>query len=69
MARVDDGRAKEAQQWLETVLGVSLPDFFENIRDGVYLCDAVNKIKPGTCKLCIYVSIPVSLYLYMYIRI
>jgi hypothetical protein len=46
----DQQRAGEAQRWVETVLGRKFNDFFEEIRDGVALCELLNKIAPGTCK-------------------
>jgi hypothetical protein len=46
----DKTRAQEAQRWVEQVLGRNFNDFFEEIRDGVVLCDLLNKIAPGTCK-------------------
>jgi len=46
----DQKRANEAQGWVESVLGVKLNNFFDDLRDGVVLCDLLNKIQPGTCK-------------------
>jgi len=46
----DPNRAKEAQEWVEKVIGKKFGNFFEEIRDGVALCELVNKIKPGTCQ-------------------
>eukprot|EP01084_Bolivina_argentea_P140428 246859_1 len=40
----------EVKGWMETVMGKSYDDFFEDIRDGVEICELLNKIKPGTCK-------------------
>jgi F-box protein 20 len=48
---IDQKRAAEAQGWLEAVLGQKIQgDFFEAIKDGVLLCEACNKIAPGSCK-------------------
>eukprot|EP01083_Nonionella_stella_P111731 327949_1 len=38
------------QTWMEQMLGKQYNDFWEEIRDGVELCQLLNKIKPGTCK-------------------
>jgi len=44
---LDDDQVAEVKDWMETVMGESYPDFFEDIRDGVELCKLLNKIKPG----------------------
>ena len=38
------------QSWMEEILDKKYNDFWEEIRDGVELCELLNKIKPGTCK-------------------
>jgi len=43
---LDDDQVAEVKDWMETVMGESYPDFFEDIRDGVELCKLLNKIKP-----------------------
>jgi hypothetical protein len=45
----DDNRASEAQKWIETIMGIKFNDFFEEIKDGVILCELCNTIKPGSC--------------------
>ncbi|CAG0900529.1 unnamed protein product, partial [Darwinula stevensoni] len=41
---------KQAQAWIETVLGEKFPpghSYEDSIRDGVVLCKLMNKLKPG----------------------
>lgn len=41
---------KEAQEWIEAVLGAKFPpgELYEDvIRDGTVLCQLMNKLKPG----------------------
>ena len=47
--RFDPQRAKEAQQFIEQVLGESFPssDFQESLKSGVVLCNFLNKLQPG----------------------
>ncbi|XP_047989323.1 muscle-specific protein 20 [Leguminivora glycinivorella] len=47
----DPEREKEAQAWIETVLGAKFPptDAFEDVlKDGTVLCQVINKLKPGS---------------------
>merc|ERR1712083_991379 len=44
---VDGNQVAEVKQWMETIMGETYTDFFEDIRDGVELCKLLNKIKPG----------------------
>lgn len=42
---------QEAQQWIETILGRKFPagvKYEDYLRDGVVLCELINKIKPGS---------------------
>lgn len=42
---------KEAQAWIETVLGAKFPpgELYEDvIKDGTVLCQLMNKLKPGS---------------------
>jgi len=44
-------RQAACQMWIETVLGKQFPpdkSFAENLKSGVYLCELINKIKPGS---------------------
>eukprot|EP01094_Clydonella_sp_ATCC50884_P029017 TRINITY_DN891_c0_g6_i1.p1 TRINITY_DN891_c0_g6~~TRINITY_DN891_c0_g6_i1.p1 ORF type:complete len:243 (-),score=88.62 TRINITY_DN891_c0_g6_i1:190-918(-) len=44
-----EARMKEAQEWMESVLGSPFPgDFHESLKSGVLLCELLNKLKPGT---------------------
>lgn len=37
-----------AQQWIETIVGETFPDNYENsLRNGVLLCKMMNKLHPG----------------------
>lgn len=40
----------QARTWLQTVVGEPFPSgsFHEALKDGVYLCKAMNKLKPGS---------------------
>ena len=42
----------EAKSWLQSVVGEPFPagSFHEALKDGVYLCKAINKLKPGSVK-------------------
>jgi len=44
---VDQNQVAEVKQWMETILGETYTDFFDDIRDGVELCKLLNKIKPN----------------------
>ena len=47
----DKARVERCKNWVETVGGQKINgDMFEALKDGVMLCETVNKIKPGTCK-------------------
>lgn len=45
-------REREAKAWLQAVVGESFPSgtFHEALKDGVYLCKLVNKLRPGSVK-------------------
>merc|ERR1719461_745169 len=45
--QLDDNQVAEAKQWMETVMGETYTDFFDDIKDGVELCKLLNKIKPN----------------------
>lgn len=43
----------DLQAWMESVLGHEFPanlTFHQALRDGVYLCNLVNKLSPNSCK-------------------
>lgn len=47
----DPQQEKEAQEWIEKVLGKKFPpgEVYEDVlRDGQVLCQVMNKIKPGS---------------------
>ncbi|KAL1110120.1 hypothetical protein AAG570_008197 [Ranatra chinensis] len=47
----DAQQEKEAQEWIETVLGQKFPpgELFEDVlKDGQILCQVMNKLKPGS---------------------
>lgn len=42
---------KEAQEWIETVLGQKFPpgeSYEDALKDGIILCKLMNKVKPGS---------------------
>lgn len=41
---------RQARQWLESVVGEPFPaaDFHDALKDGIYLCKAINKLQPGS---------------------
>ena len=45
---------KEALEWIHKVTGKQIQsnngDYSEDLRDGVTLCDLINKLRPGTIK-------------------
>jgi len=44
----DPEEEREAQAWIETVLGEKFPSSYEDsLRDGVILCKLMNKLSPG----------------------
>lgn len=46
--RYDYGMEKDAQDWVESITGLQIGDSFgEGLKDGVILCNLVNKIHPG----------------------
>lgn len=49
-AKYDAGLEAQAREWLERVVGEPFPggSFHEALKDGVYLCKAINKIQPGS---------------------
>jgi len=48
----DPNQEAEVLQWIEAVLGSKLPDqpFEDVLRDGIVLCNLINKIQPGSVK-------------------
>jgi len=43
----------DLQAWIESVLGHEFPantTFHQALRDGIYLCNLLNKLKPNSCK-------------------
>ena len=47
----DKARVNACKNWISTVGGENIVgDLFEALKDGVILCETVNKVKPGTCK-------------------
>eukprot|EP01091_Cochliopodium_minus_P015675 TRINITY_DN564_c0_g1_i1.p1 TRINITY_DN564_c0_g1~~TRINITY_DN564_c0_g1_i1.p1 ORF type:complete len:147 (-),score=43.30 TRINITY_DN564_c0_g1_i1:49-489(-) len=56
--KINDKRSieleNEALSWVESVTGKHINsnngDYSEDLRDGVTLCDLINKLKPGTIK-------------------
>ncbi|KAF9929031.1 Calponin-3 [Modicella reniformis] len=52
-AKYDVGREVEARQWIEAVIGESLPhpDFQTSLKDGVILCKLMNVLIPGFVKV------------------
>lgn len=51
-AKFDPDKQAQAQTWIEEILGVGFEhdSFHENLKDGVLLCQLLNKIKPKTCR-------------------
>lgn len=51
-AKYDPELERQARDWLEKVVGEPFPDgsFHEALKDGVYLCKAINVIAPGSVK-------------------
>lgn len=50
-AKRDLQQDKEAQEWVETVLGAKFPpgqDYEDVLRDGTVLCQLINKLAPGS---------------------
>ena len=49
-SKYDTKLEKEAKEWLKAVVGEPFPagTFHEALKDGVYLCKAINKLAPGT---------------------
>ncbi|CAH1106290.1 unnamed protein product [Psylliodes chrysocephalus] len=50
-AKRDPNQDKEAQEWIETILGAKFPpgEAYEDvIRDGTVLCQVINKLAPGS---------------------
>lgn len=48
--KYDPKLEKEAREWLQAVVGEPFPagSFHEALKDGVYLCKAINKLAPGS---------------------
>ncbi len=47
----DPEQDKEAQHWIESILGKKFPAgvaYEDYLKDGVVLCELINKIKPGS---------------------
>lgn len=51
-SKYDPKLEREARAWLQAVVGESFPPgtFHEALKDGVYLCKAINKLSPGSVK-------------------
>ena len=51
-AKYDPQREKAAKAWLQAVAGEPFPrgSFHEALKDGVYLCKVMNKLKPGSVR-------------------
>lgn len=48
-AKRGDSAEKEAQAWIEAILGISFDAPFEEfLKDGIVLCNLINAIKPGS---------------------
>lgn len=48
-AKRDPQQEKEAQEWIEAILGKKFNTTFEDyLRDGQVLCELINKIQPGS---------------------
>ena len=49
-AKYDPDQERQAREWMVRVTGVEMPpgSFHEALRDGVYLCKVINKIRPGS---------------------
>lgn len=48
-AKRDPQQEKEAQEWVESIIGRKFNTSFEDyLRDGQVLCELINKIKPGS---------------------
>lgn len=49
-SKYDPQLEKEAREWLVAVVGEPFPggSFHEALRDGIYLCKAINKLQPGS---------------------
>jgi len=52
-AKRDPGQDKEAQEWIEAILGKKFPagQAYEDVlKDGQVLCELMNKLQPGSIK-------------------
>ncbi len=51
-AKYDRNLESAAKNWLQSVVGEPFPSgsFHEALKDGVYLCKAINKLSPGSVK-------------------
>ena len=51
-SKYDPQLETQARAWLEAVVGEPFPasDFHEALKDGIYLCKAINKLQPGSVK-------------------
>ena len=51
-SKYDPKLERGAREWLQKVVGEPFPSgsFHEALKDGVYLCKAINKLKPGSVK-------------------
>ena len=47
--KVSEEEIAAVQSWMEEILDKKYTNFWEEIRDGLELCELLNKIKPGTC--------------------
>ena len=52
IAKYDVERERKAQRWLQALVGESFPSgsFQEALKDGVFLCKAINVLQPGTVR-------------------
>lgn len=51
-AKYDPKLEREAREWLKSVVGEPFPSgsFHAALKDGVYLCKAINKLQPGSVR-------------------
>lgn len=52
MSKRNPDQEKEVLQWVQSVLGETIPtgDFGDVLKDGVVLCKLINKLQPGSVK-------------------
>ena len=51
-SKYDSDLERQARSWLQSIVGEPFPggSFHEALKDGVYLCKAINKLRPGSVK-------------------